>query len=157
VNRATTWFSKVTFTPHDHHVFTGRYIYANTNQNEMDGIALRPEWLSHAAPITQVFGLDWTWTPNSRGSTLLAFSFNSFLGEDRALDANVNPLTTGLNTGITDSPLFGFPTGLNPGSDWFDYWGASGLGLLDVAESERSTIRTPFRHTKGRHRHSIWW
>jgi hypothetical protein len=94
----------------DHHVFTGRYIYANTNQTEEDGSPLRPEWLSHAEPITHVLGVDWTWTPNSRWVNTARFSRNSFYEKIAPLDANVNPTAYGLNTGITDPRLFGFPT-----------------------------------------------
>ena len=39
---------------------------------------IRQEWLSHASPITQVFGLDWTWTPNSRLVNVARFSYNRF-------------------------------------------------------------------------------
>ena len=107
VNRADNVVFKSDFHANDHHVFTGRYIYANTNQNEMDGIALRPEWLSHAAPITQVFGLDWTWTPNSRWVNTARFSFNSFWEKIAPLDANVNPTDYGLNTrNYRSSPLW---------------------------------------------------
>ena len=51
-----------------------------------------------------------------------SLQFQQFLQKIAPLDANVNPTDYGLNTGITDPRLFGFPT-INPGSDWFDYMG----------------------------------
>ena len=150
VNRADNVVFKSDFHANDHHVFTGRYIYANTNQNEMDGIALRPEWLSHAAPITQVFGLDWTWTPNSRWVNTARFSFNSFWEKIAPLDANVNPTDYGLNTGITDPRLFGFPT-INPGSDWFDYMGGVRTWPAWTSPSRTFNYSDSVSYTKGRH------
>ena len=109
VNRADNLVFKSDFHPNEHNSFTGRFVYANANQIEEDAVPLRKEWLSHADPVTQVFGVDWTWTPNSRWVNVARFSYNRFSETIAPVDANVNPTNYGLNTGITDPRLFGFP------------------------------------------------
>ena len=149
-NRADNLVFKSDYHPSDHHAFSGRYIYANSNQTEEDAVPLRPEWLSHAAPITQVFGGDWTWTPNSRWINTARFSFNSFSEKIAPLDANVNPTAYGLNTGITDPRLFGFPT-INPGTANFDYLGGSSTWPAYTSPSHTWDISDSVAYTKGKH------
>lgn len=74
VDRADNLVFKSDYHLNEHQTLTGRFIYANSMQVEEDAIPLRKEWLSHAAPITQVFGLDWTWTPTSRWVNTARFS-----------------------------------------------------------------------------------
>jgi hypothetical protein len=109
LNRADNLVVKSDYHFNEHHTLSGRFIYANATETEEDAVPLRPEWLSHAAPTTQVFGIDWTWTPNSRWSNVVRFSYNRFYEKIAPVDSNVNPTAYGLNTGITDPRLFGFP------------------------------------------------
>jgi len=134
----------------DHHVITGRYIYANTNQTEEDGSALAPQWLSHAAPITQVFGVDWTWTPNSRWVSTARFSRNSFYEKITPLDGNVNPTHYGLNTGVTDPRLFGFPI-IYPSTDDFDHLGGVSGWPTWTAPSHTENYSDTVSYTAGKH------
>jgi Carboxypeptidase regulatory-like domain/TonB dependent receptor len=110
LNRADNLVFKSDYHFNEHHTLTGRYIYANSAQTEEDGFPFSTQWLSHAAPITQVLGVDWVWTPNSRWSNTVQFSYNSFYEKIAPVDSNVNPKDYGLNTGVTDPRLFGFPT-----------------------------------------------
>jgi hypothetical protein len=110
LNRADNLVFKSDYHLNEHHTISGRYIYANSAQTEEDGSPLSAQWLSHAAPITQVIGADWVWTPNSRWSNRVQFSYNSFYEKIAPVDANKSPASYGLNTGVTDPRLFGFPS-----------------------------------------------
>jgi len=110
LNRADNLVFKSDYHLSEHHTITGRYIYANSEQTEEDGTQLAAQWLSHAAPITQVFGVDWVWTPNSRWSNTARFSYNYFYEKIAPADANKSAESYGLNTGVTDPRLGGFPT-----------------------------------------------
>ena len=134
----------------EHHVLTGRFIYANATQTEEDAVPLRPEWLSHTAPTTQVFGVDWTWTPNSRLVNVARFSFNRFNETIAPVDANVNPTTYGLNTGITDPRLFGFPR-INPSTSYFDYLGGNSSWPLATTPSHTENYSDTVSYTVGKH------
>ena len=149
-NRADNLVFKSDYHPSDHHAFSGRYIYANSNQIEEDAVPLRPEWLSHAAPVTQVFGGDWTWTPNSRWINTARLSFNSFYEKIAPVDANVNPTQYGLNTGITDPRLFGFPR-INPSTSYFDYLGGNSSWPTYTSPSRSLNLSDSVAYTKGRH------
>jgi hypothetical protein len=93
----------------DKNVITGRYFYANSNQIEEDGAPLRPEWLSTAITHVNVAGVNWTWTPNVRWVNELRFGFNRNWQTNETLDHNRSPQDYGINTGVTDPRLFGFP------------------------------------------------
>jgi hypothetical protein len=134
----------------EHHVFSGRYIYANTSQTEEDGSPLQPEWLSHADPITQVLGFDWTWTPNSRWVNTARFSRNSFYEKIAPLDANVNPSAYGLNTGVTDPRLFGFPR-IDFSSYCCEYLGGRSGWPSWTSPSHTETYSDTVSYTVGRH------
>jgi len=134
----------------EHHTISGRYIYANTNAIEEDASPVRSEWLSQAAPITQVFGLDWTWTPNSQWVNTARFSYNYFYEKIAPLDSNVNPTDYGLNTGVTDPRLFGFPR-INPSTSYFNYLGGNSSWPLYTTPSRTINIADNASYTIGRH------
>ena len=115
-NRGDNLVAKTDFVLSKNNILSARFIYANTNQTEEDTIPLRPEWLSTTSPITQVFGVSLASTPSSAWSNEVRFSYNSFNEVHRAgRSAHVNPTQYGLNTGVTDPRLFGFPR-ISPGS-----------------------------------------
>lgn len=149
-NRADNLVFKSDYHFNDRHTLTARYIYANSDQVEEDAFPVRAEWLSHAAPITQVFGVDWTWTPSSRWVNNARFSFNSFYEKIAPLDANVPPSDYGLNTGITDPRLFGFPR-INPGTSFFDYLGGNSSWPTYTSPSRTFNVSDSVAYTRGRH------
>jgi hypothetical protein len=149
-NRADNLVFKSDYHLNDHHTFSGRFIYANSNQIEEDAVPLQPYWLSHAAPITQVLGADWTWTPNSRWVNTARFSYNRFNEVIAPVDANVNPSDYGLNTGITDPRLFGFPR-INPSTSYFDYLGGNSTWPADTTPSHTEAYSDNVSYTIGRH------
>jgi len=153
-NREDNLVFKSDYHPNEHHTISGRYIYANTHETEEDGFALRPEWLSNASPITQVFGLDWTWTPNSAWVNDARFSYNRFSENITPADSNVNPtsyeLNYGLNTGVTDPRLYGFPH-INPGRHIFNYMGGVSSWPLSTSPSRTNNYSDAVTYSRGKH------
>ncbi len=134
----------------DHHTFSGRYIYSNSNQVEEDAVPIRPEWLSKTKPITQVFGVDWVYTPNSRWVNTARFSFNTFNEAITPVDGSVNPTTYGLNTGVTNPQLFGFPR-INPDQNTMNYMGGNSSWPLATTPSRTMTLSDTATYLVGKH------
>ena len=149
-NRGDNLVAKTDYHLNDRHSFSVRYFYSNTQLVEMDTIPLRPQWLSTTSPTTQIFGGDWTWTPNSEWVNEARFSFNKFNEGIFPLDHNVNPLSYGLNTGVTNPLLFGFPR-INPGTDNFDYMGGNSGWPLETTPSQTYNWSDTASYTAGKH------
>jgi hypothetical protein len=150
INREDNMVFKMDYHPNDKNSISGRFIYANSNEVEEDATPLLSQWLSTAAPTTQVFGVDWTWTPNSRWVNDLRFSYNIFNEHIGPVDQNVNPTAYGLTTGITDPRLFGFPR-INPGDEDFNYMGGNSSWPLATTPSATQNYSDTVSFTHGRH------
>jgi hypothetical protein len=150
VNRADNLVFKSDFHPNERNAFTGRFVYANAQQIEEDAVPLRKEWLSTADPITQVFGADWTWTPNSRWVNVARFSYNQFSERIAPVDQNVNPTDYGLNTGITDPRLFGFPR-IGMSTYCCEYFGGNSSWPTETSPSHAESFSDTVSYTAGRH------
>ncbi|MGH9495433.1 MAG: TonB-dependent receptor domain-containing protein, partial [Candidatus Sulfotelmatobacter sp.] len=149
INRGDNLVVKSDFVLNQANVISGRLIYSNTSQTEEDGIALRPEWLSHTDPRTQVLGASWVWTPNPRWINEARFSYNRFNEFIAPVDANVNPTSYGLNTGVTDPRLFGFPT-ITPSVNFDSMGGVSGWPLATTPSATYDFSDT-ISYNKGKH------
>lgn len=149
-DRADNLVFKSDYHFNEHHSVSGRYMYTNSTQTEEDGVALQPQWLSHTSPVVQVLGGDWTWTPNSRWVNTARFSWNSFSEKIAPLDGNVNPTKYGLNTGITDPRVFGFPT-INPDQNTFDYLGGVTNWPSWTSPSHTENYSDTASYTLGKH------
>ena len=147
-NRGDNLVAKTDFVLNQHNVLSARFIYANTNQTEEDAFPLRPEWLSTTSPITKVFGVSLASTPSSAWSNEVRFSYNSFNEAIFPLDHSVNPTTYGLNTGVTDPRLFGFPR-ISPGGE-FDYLGGNSSWPLYTTPSKTYSFSDTASYTRGR-------
>lgn len=147
-NRGDNLVAKTDFVINQHNVLSARFIYANTNQTEEDTVPLRPEWLSTTAPITYVFGVNLASTPSSAWSNEVRFSFNSFNETILPVDHTVDPMSYGLNTGITDPRLFGFPR-ISPGSE-FNYMGGNSGWPLSTFPSKTFNFSDTASYTRGR-------
>ena len=66
-------------------------------------------WMSNLQGRTQLGEGSWTWTPTSTLVNELRVGYNRFAQSFLSVDANVNPLAYGINTGVTDPRFFGFP------------------------------------------------
>jgi hypothetical protein len=149
-NRGDNLIFKTDYHLNDHHMFSGRYFYSNSNLVEADEVFLRPEWLSTTKPTTQLFGVNWTWTPNSVWVNEGRFSFDSFNESLFPLDHNVNPTTYGLDTGVTNPLLFGFPR-INPGLDAFNQMGGNSGWPLETTPSATYSWSDTVSYTAGKH------
>jgi hypothetical protein len=149
-NRGDNLIFKTDYHLNDHHSFSGRYFYSNSHLVEEDEIFLRPEWLSTTKPTTQLFGVNWVWTPNSSWVNEARFSFDSFNEALFPLDHNVNPTTYGLNTGVTNPLLFGFPR-INPGTDAFNQMGGNSGWPLETTPSATYSWSDTVSYTAGKH------
>lgn len=147
-NRGDNLVAKTDFVLSKNNILSARFIYANTNQTEEDTIPLRPEWLSTTSPITQVFGVSLASTPSSAWSNEVRFSYNSFNESIAPVDSHVNPMQYGLNTGVTDPRLFGFPR-ISPGSE-FNYMGGNSGWPLNTTPSKTYSFSDSASYTRGR-------
>jgi len=150
LNRADNLVFKSDYHPNDKNVISGRFIYANANEIEEDALPVAAQWLTQAQPITQVFGVDWAWIPNSRWTNDVRFSYNRFYEKIAPVDSNVNPTTYGLNTGVTDPSLFGFPR-INAGNVDFNYLGGNSSWPLWTAPSHTENYSDTMSYTRGKH------
>jgi hypothetical protein len=149
-NRGDNLVAKTDYHLNDHNVFSARYFYGNSDLVEMDTTPLRPQWLSTTSPTTQVFGADWTYTPNSAWVNEARFSFNKFNEGIFPLDHNVPASAYGLDTGVTNPALFGFPR-INPGLDNFNYMGGNSGWPLETTPSQTYNASDTVSYTAGRH------
>ena len=147
-NRGDNLVAKTDFVLSPKHVLSARFIYANTNQTEEDTVPLRQDWLSTTSPITQVFGISLASTPTSAWSNEVRFSYNSFNETILPADHNVDPMTYGLNTGVTDPRLFGFPR-ISPGGE-FNYMGGNSGWPLSTSPSKTFSFSDTASYTRGK-------
>ena len=150
VNREDNLVFKTDYHPNDRNSISGRFLYANSHEIEEDASPVAPQWLSEAFPKSQVFGVDWAWTPNSRWVNDLRFSYNRFYEKIAPVDASVNPTAYGLTTGITDPNLFGFPR-INPGSHDFNYLGGNSSWPLWTTPSHTENYGDTVSYSRGKH------
>ena len=109
VNREDNFVIKSDYHLNAKNIFTGRFFYANSLQTEEDTAPIRPDWLSIADTKVQVMGVNWTWTPNSAWVNEARFGYNHYWQSDNVADHAKSAADYGLNTGVTDPKLFGFP------------------------------------------------
>jgi len=98
-------------------------------------------WMSNLFGKVQVGSAAWTWTPSSTVVNEVRGGYAYFHQTYDSVDANVNPLAYGINTGVTDPRFFGFPfIRINPfssgnfrlGGNWPKHPGPTGaFELLD--------------------------
>jgi len=108
----------------DHHInerhsLSARYFFGDSLQIERDIPVLRAEWQSSSQLRAQVFGLNYTWVPNSRWVNEARVGYDRFWQAILTVDHAANPVTVyGINTGVTDPVNFGMPEidvdGFNP-------------------------------------------
>ncbi|MGD0416846.1 MAG: TonB-dependent receptor [Terriglobales bacterium] len=149
-NRGDNLVAKTDYTLNSHNILSARFIYANTDQTEEDTVPLRQDWLSTTSPTTQVFGVSLASTFGSAWSNEIRFSYNRFSEAIFPVDHNVNPLAYGLNTGVTDPRLFGFPR-INPGTDAFDYMGGNSSWPLETTPSKTDSFSDTATYIHGKH------
>lgn len=147
-NREDNFVVKSDYRLNDKNLISGRYFYANSLQTEEDTSPIRPEWLSIANTKVQVMGVNWTWTPSSSWVNEVRFGYNRYWQNDNVADHNTSAADYGLNTGVTDPRLFGFPL-IDIGSS-FEMGGNSSWPLF-TAPTYTYQLVDNVSYTKGRH------
>ena len=148
-NRGDNLVAKTDYVLNKNHVLSARFIYGNTDQIEEDAFPLRPEWLSTTSPITQVFGVSLASTLSSAWSNEARFSYNTFNESIYPVDHTVNPSSYGLNTGVTDPRLLGFPR-ITPGTSSFDYMGGNSSWPLNTTPIKTYSFGDTASYTRGK-------
>lgn len=149
-NREDNLVVKSDYHINDKNTISTRFIYANSNEIEEDTDALGPQWLTTAKPITHVFGIDWTFTPNSSVTNDARFSFNRFYEKIAPVDSNTPPSAYGLNTGINDPRLYGLPR-INANNSDFDYLGGNSSWPLWTNPSHTENFSDTVSLIRGKH------
>jgi len=70
---------------------------------------LNSAWLTQQPNQPQVFDGNWVWTPNSRWVNDFRFGYTWFQRKNTYLDASVPATHYGINTGVTNPLVLGFP------------------------------------------------
>jgi hypothetical protein len=116
VNSQNNGVAKVDYHINDHHTLSGMYFHGVGGGSWHDNAwavgapgSSNSPWASALWGYDQVASGSWTWTPNSTLVNQLNVGYTSYHQTYDSLDANVNPLAYGMNTGVTDPQLFGFP------------------------------------------------
>jgi len=140
--------AKVDYHVNDRHSISGTYFNGRGGGVWNDGAyqlgspgASSSPWMSNLQGRVQLGSGGWTWTPSSTVVNELRAGYTYFHHTYDSVDANVNPLSYGINTGVTDPRFFGFPfIRINPfstgnfrlGGNWPKHPGPT--GTLDVLD-----------------------
>ena len=123
-NNGNNGLAKIDYHLNDRNTLSGLYFIGGSTQFESDQAVLNPAWVSEARTRSQVFGIDWTWTPSPTWVNQLKFAYTRQRQFITTADSTVDPTTYGINTGVTNSRDFGlpviivggfYPLGGNPG------------------------------------------
>jgi hypothetical protein len=139
---------KIDYHLNDRHSLSGMYFNGRGGgiwndgayQLGLPGTSNSP-WMSNLLGKVQVGSAAWTWTPSSTVVNEVRGGYAYFHQTYDSVDANVNPLSYGINTGVTDPRFFGFPfirinpfssTNFRLGGNWPKHPGPTGaFELLD--------------------------
>jgi Carboxypeptidase regulatory-like domain/TonB dependent receptor len=138
--------AKIDYHMNDRHSLSGTYFNGQGGGIWNDGAyqlglpgATSSPWMSNLYGYVQVGSGAWTWTPSSTVVNQLRVGYAHFHQFYDSVDANVNPLAYGINTGVTDPRFFGFPfIRITPfsfrlGGNWPKHPGPT--GSLDTLET----------------------
>jgi Carboxypeptidase regulatory-like domain/TonB dependent receptor len=147
-NRADNVLVKVDYHFSEKNTFTARYFFADSTQTEEDGFYLAPEFLTLGFSRPQIVGGNWTYTPNSRLVSEARFGYNRISQQNVSADHNVNPLSYGINTGVTNPLNFGLPE-IDVGP-FFQLGGGNGTPLF-TTPTQTYQVSEGIGYLKGRH------
>jgi Carboxypeptidase regulatory-like domain/TonB dependent receptor-like, beta-barrel len=101
---------KIDYHLSDHHAFSGSYYYGTGNSAGEDTIVTSPSFISLGKLLSEFVTATWTWTPNSSWVNDLRFGYTTVHRQVVPNDSTVPLSTYGINTGVTNPVLGGFPT-----------------------------------------------
>ena len=93
----------------DHHALSGSYYRGEGTGLGEDAVRTQPYFRSLGSMTSSFLTTSWTWTPNSNWVNDLRFGWNLFDRIDNTADYQTPVTSYGINTGVTDSMLQGFP------------------------------------------------
>ena len=109
-NRSDNGLMKVDYHLNQHHTLNGLYFFGQNGGTWNDAPnELSPAWESLLHTRAQVGSGNWVWTPNFRWVNELRIGYSHLYQTTFSADHDVNPTTYGINTGVTNPLLFGFP------------------------------------------------
>src|SRR5277367_3424905 len=98
--------AKVDYHVNDRNTISGRYFYGDNNGTVSDASQLQTKWLTQIHTRAQVFGVNWTYVPNSEWVNEARFGYNRLYQPTFTNDHNTPASDYGLDTGVTN-PLYG--------------------------------------------------
>ena len=104
---------KIDYHPSDHHTLAGSYFFGNGTSlaESITGPGItQPFFRDNAGLRAQFVTTSWTWTPNSTWVNDLRFGWNFHHRFDDVDDITTPLSSYGINTGVTNPRLGGFPT-----------------------------------------------
>ncbi|MDQ2949596.1 MAG: carboxypeptidase-like regulatory domain-containing protein, partial [Acidobacteriota bacterium] len=108
-NREDNGILKLDFNATPRNTFIATYFIGDSRQREEDVVVINPLFISQAATRAQVIGGSWIFTPNSKFTNQARFGYNRFWQQVTTGDQSRNPVSFGLNTGVTNPVNFGLP------------------------------------------------
>jgi len=109
-NRSDNGVVKVDYYVNKRHTLNGLYFFGQNGGTWNDAPnELSPAWESLLHTRAEVGSGNWVWTPNFRWVNELRVGLSHLYQTTFSADHNVNPTTYGINTGVTNPLLFGFP------------------------------------------------
>lgn len=102
--------AKLDYHAGNHHDFSGFYFLGQLDAifNQV-ATELKPDWESLLHTRSQMGAGSWTWIPRPNLVNQLRVGLGRLYQPTYSIDHNVNPTTYGINTGITNPLVFGFP------------------------------------------------
>jgi hypothetical protein len=101
---------KVDYHASDHHTIAGSYFFGNGTSTAEDTVITQPQFRSLGTLRAEFVTTSWTWTPNSTWVNDLRFGWDHHHRAVSTFDSHSTPNSYGINTGITNPILGGFPT-----------------------------------------------
>ena len=101
---------KVDYHPSDHHTFAGSYFFGSGTSTAEDTVITQPYFRSLGTLRAEFVTTSWTWTPNSTWVNDFRVGWDHHHRGVKTFDSQSTAASYGINTGVTDPNLGGFPT-----------------------------------------------
>lgn len=117
----TSWshngLGKIDYHINDHNTINGMFFYgvgeglfSNGSTAGVPGSSTSPFQAQDGPTSIQLYSGAWNWVPSSTRVNELRIGYDHFYQVYQSVDHTVNPLNYGINTGVTDPRIYGFPT-----------------------------------------------
>ena len=108
-NRGDNGLAKIDYHVNDRNLLSGTWFIGDSLQTEQDAPVLQSQWKSQAQTRALVVGAHWILIPAPQFVSSTRIGYNRLNQSLLTEDAEVNPATYGINTGVTDPLNFGMP------------------------------------------------